>query len=653
MLKDDEVLGAFVIYRQEVRPFTDKQIELVTNFASQAVIAIENTRLLNELRESLQQQTTTADVLKVISRSAFDLQKVLDTLVQSAANLCDSHDTAILQRDGDVLRIVSHRGHIASVAEGTLPMTRKSSVGRAILNRQTVHLADAQAETDQYPVGSAIARQLGFRTILTVPLIGSGEAVGAITLRRPEVRPFTDRQIELLQTFADQAVIAIENARLFEAEQESKRELQQSLEQQTATADVLKTISRSALDLQKVLDTLVESATRLCRADMGLIRRKQGEVFPLAATFGMKPEWRDIVGRAPGLPGSHSIAGRAMQKLRTVQSPDVLADPEYTLTERQKIIGMRAILVTPLMREGQMIGYIAFYRLAPGAFTDKQVELIETFADQAVIAIENARLFEAEQVSKRDLQESLAYQTATGGVLDVISRSPNELQPVLDTIVQTAQRLCQSDRAQFFRLDNGKYRLAAYQGTNPEFLNYLAENPISTEPGSGSTTGKAARERRTIHVGDSSADPEFAIGNINRAGRGRSVLAVPLLRNDLAIGVITVARDTIKPFTGRQIELIETFADQAMIAIENTRLFEEVQARNRELSEALEQQTATSEVLKVIGRSTFDLQPVLETLVENVTRLCGANTGVIFWLDGEVFRWVADYGATASHREFR
>jgi GAF domain-containing protein len=203
MLKDDELIGAFSIFRQEVRAFTDKQIELVSNFAKQAVIAIENTRLLNELRESLQQQTSTADVLKVISRATFDLPNFLDTFVESAASLCDSDDTAILQRDGEVLRVVSHRVHIPSIGRaGTVPLTRGATVGRAILDRQTIHLADAQSETDEYPVGSAIARRLGFRSILAVPLLCAGEAVGAITLHRSEVRPFTDRQIELLQTFA-------------------------------------------------------------------------------------------------------------------------------------------------------------------------------------------------------------------------------------------------------------------------------------------------------------------------------------------------------------------------------------------------------------------------------------------------------------------
>src|SRR5262245_54774009 len=429
MRKEKELIGAFVIYRTEVRPFTDKQIGLVKGFANQAVIAIENVRLLNELRESLQQQTATAEVLKVISRATFDLPRVLDTLVESAATLCDSYDTSILQKDGNVLREVAHRGSIPGVA--MLPITRGTTVGRAVLDRETIHLANALSETDEYPESSTLAQHLGFHTILTVPLLGAGEAIGAISLRRSEVRPFTVRQIELLQTLADQAVIAIENARLFEEVQARTKELQESLEYQTATSEVLSVISRSPAQLLPVLDAIAKTSGHLCRADNSVVYLlKEGKYHPVAFNKN-EPEFIKYVSENPIAPGQKgSVTGTAVAEHRTVHVPDTLVDVSgdygsgiFTISKN------RTVLSVPLLRDGFAIGAITVARRLVEPFDDRQIQLVTTFADQAVVAIANTRLFEDVQARTRELAKTVED-------LEIASQHKNQF------VARVSERMC-------------------------------------------------------------------------------------------------------------------------------------------------------------------------------------------------------------------
>jgi two-component system NtrC family sensor kinase len=402
MLKEGELVGSFHVARGEVRLFTDKEIKLVENLAAQAVIAIENTRLLNELRESLQQQTATADVLKVISRSTFDLQSVLDTLIESAARLCAADKGNIQMQEGDVYRIRAHYGLAREAVQYALlqPLRpgRGSVTGRVALDGKATQILDVLADPEYH--ATDYQQALGFRTILGVPLLRDGATIGVFALTRVEVSPFTDKQIELVTTFADQAVIAMENARLF-------NELRESLQQQSATADVLKVISRSTFDLHTVLDTLVESAARLCEADMAAITRQSGEKWQQVASYGYSQEFNEFMARHPIPSGRGSISGRVVLEGRAVQVPDVQTDPEYEFKEGAKFGGLRTMLGVPLLREGTPIGMIALSRTSVRPFTEKQIELVETFADQAVIAIENVRLFEAEQQRTRELAKSL------------------------------------------------------------------------------------------------------------------------------------------------------------------------------------------------------------------------------------------------------
>jgi GAF domain-containing protein/DNA-binding response OmpR family regulator len=462
-------------------------------------------------------------------------------------------------------------------------------------------------------------------------------------------RAFSDKQITLLQTFADQAVIAIENVRLFKELEARNSELRVALEQQTATSELLKVIGRSTFELQPVFETLAENAVRLCEADRALVFRFEAQRLHIVATHNTPPEFRAFIEENPITLGRGSSVGRAAAERRTIHIDDVRADPEHTYRGRQ-VDPHRTVLAVPMLRAAELLGVIFIYRHEVRPFTDGQIALLETFADQAAIAIENARLLTELQARNSELTETLEQQTATGEILRVISRSPTDVQPVFDAIVHSGTRLCGAAWAAAFRFDGQVTTFAAHHNVTPSELEVLRS--MYPQPAQrGTATGRAILDRRIVHIHDVREDPAYT-SPARQALGFRTVLAVPMLRNGEPIGALGLWRREVRPFSEKQIELVSTFADQAVIAIQNVRLFTELEARNSELRVALEQQTATSELLKVIGRSSFDLQPVFEALAENAVRLCEGKQAFIFRFDGQVLRVVATCNTSPELRAF-
>jgi GAF domain-containing protein/anti-sigma regulatory factor (Ser/Thr protein kinase) len=660
LIRAEEAVGAVTLRRTEARLFSDKQIALLETFTDQAVIAIENTRLFEaeqirtrelserskELTESLEYQTATSEVLSVISKSPNDLQPVLDAIIETAARLCHADYARFrLLREG-AYHVVARLSHDPDPPERHIPLRpgHDSVVGRVALERTTIHIPDVDAD----PAGGAYAlnRRLAARTVLGVPLLKKGDVAGIIMLFRDIPQAFTERQIDLVETFANQANIAIENTRLFEAEQASKRELQESLEYQTAMSEVLGVISKSPANVQPVFDTIASSALRLCGAKWSVVTRFDGEQMHLASLHNLSdPAGVESIRRIfPRVPNRGGPTDRAIMTGRVVHLPDVLADPEYSYQAVSKAAGYRSHLAVPMLREGHPVGAITVAAAAVGGFSEGQVGLLKSFADQAVIAIENTRLFEAEQASKSELQESLEYQTAISEVLGVISRAPSELQPVLNAIVATARRLCDAERAVVWQIDEDQFRPIAFSGMDTSGIEKIAHHRLPI--GSGSVLGRASDECRAVQVLDAALDNRLspAQNELARAGNIHSILAVPLMRDGRPTGCLSVSRTIVQPFSNRQVALLETFADQAVIAIENTRLFEAEQASKRELTESLEQQTASSEVLQIISSSPGELRPVFDAMLENATRICEANFGLMLRVHGDVAEAVAMLG---------
>jgi signal transduction histidine kinase/CHASE3 domain sensor protein len=584
----------------------------------------------HELSEALERQTATSEVLGVISRSTAELQPVLDTIVGTAARLCQAEWATMEKLEPDGMY------HLAAVigndeesrrylVQNPVAPGRGTMAGRTALEGRMLHVPDV-LQDPEYTWSQSQAK-LGFRTMLGVPLLRGGAVIGVILLARNVVKPFTDKEIELVTTFADQAVIAIENVRLFDEVQARTRDLTEALEQQTASSAILRVISTSPTEVQPVFDTIVRNAVSLCKSRFANVFRFDGELLHFVASHNVSPDYVELLrAKYPMRPDASQIAGRAVLARSVVRLADALADPDYDLRLPASATGWRRMLGVPMLRRGEPLGAIVVGWAEAGPVPKDQEELLKQFADQAVIAIENARLFDEVNARTAELTEALERQTATSEVLGVISRSTSELQPVLDTIVGTAARLCQAEWAKIVKLEtDGRYHLAAGSKAIGEFDRYIVQNPIA--PGRGTLVGRTAIEGRTVQIPDVLDDPEYTWHEGQAKGRYRTVLGVPLLRGGAVIGVIFLARNIVRPFTDKEIELVTTFADQAVIAIENVRLFDEVQARTRELTRSVSELRALGEVSRAVN-STLDLRTVLKSIAAHAAALAEADAGV-------------------------
>ena len=633
--KDGRLLGHLGIYRQDLRPFTEKQIALLQNFAAQAVIAMENARLITETREALEQQTATAEVLGVINASPGELAPVFEAILEKAHALVGASRGTLFLFDGDVFRAAAAHGYPAgSRRPDAIRLADDLRLASLAAGEPLVHVADLTQLDD--PIARAVAERGGVRTNLLLPLRKDNVLLGVLSCNRAEVRPFTDKEIALLQNFAAQAVIAMENARLI-------TETREALEQQTATAEVLGVINSSPGDLAPVFDALLAKAMRLCGAAFGGLWTFDGDRYIATALRGVPNAYAEFLSANTMIPGPGSAPYRFLHGERSViQNIDLAAEENYRQGDPQRLAlvdlgGARTALQVPLCLEDRVLGVITFYRQEVRPFSDKQIALLQNFAAQAVIAMENARLI-------TETREALEQQTATAEVLGVINASPGDLAPVFEALVERAVRLCEADEALVRTLDGEALHLAAAWGDS-EAIEKVRQLGPSRLGGIYEPFGRGERIVHIVDVREHDAFRESPVGRQRLEARGiRSWLAVALHKDGNLLGVINVHRREVRPFTDKQIALLQNFAAQAVIAMENARLITETR-------EALEQQTATAEVLGVINASPGDLAPVFDAMLQKALRLCEARLGMLYRFDGRSFYLVGQRGLSPALSE--